>query len=333
MGLVDASEATDTYGSAFNDVRGFVVGGWPRMAVQPGAEDPLVPPELRGGAAAADCEERACPDLTSFMQDFVPTLTPADCVIVLWLDGADVGEVAAADAASLRIAAAAAAAAGAAVRLVAVRGSGAAASPGALTPTSCNLAAADCVELEVPSLVMSAATALPASAGGGPECDAGVEGSLGAPVLGLLALKLALNALTTGAHVARGAVVGNLMVNMMLTNHKLFLRAVGIVDALARCGAAAARRAVLRAAYALDDEAAVDALLARERADAAAVHEHVARAAVAPAVIPTALLLAAPPPPRAVRRATVADARAALAAEPSVLRAAAVLRAAIEVRA
>ena len=34
-----------------------------------------------------------------------------------------------------------------------------------------------------------------------------------------------------------------------------------------------------------------------------------------------------------LRRATVADARAALAAEPSVLRAAAVLRAAIEVRA
>jgi hypothetical protein len=180
------------------------------------------------------------------------------------------------------------------------------------------------VELELPSLAM-----LPAGASAGGAAPLG-DGGLGAPALGLLALKLALNALTTGAHAARGAVVGNLMVNMMLTNHKLFLRALGTVDALARCGAAAARRAVLRAAYALDDEAAVEALIARERADETAVHEFVARAAVAPAVIQTALLLAAPPPPRAARRATVADARAALAAEPSVLRAAVLMSAALE---
>jgi N-acetylmuramic acid 6-phosphate etherase len=47
--------------------------------------------------------------------------------------------------------------------------------------------------------------------------------------LGELALKLVLNATTTGAHIRSGTIYRNRMVAVMLTNAKLFHRAVGIV--------------------------------------------------------------------------------------------------------
>ena len=78
---------------------------------------------------------------------------------------------------------------------------------------------------------------------------------------------------------------------MMLTNHKLFLRAVGIVADVGGAAPARARRALLRAAYGLDDARALDALDAAEAADARAVERHIARASEAEMVIPTALVL------------------------------------------
>jgi hypothetical protein len=318
LGLVDASEATDTYGAAFNDVRAFCAGGWPRMAVAPGAADPAVPRELRGGAGAADAEERACPALEGFAE-FAPTLCAADAVVALWVQGGcDAGGGdAGADAAAILAAMAAAAAAGARVHAVAVREQhGAAAGAAADLLAAAAAAGGAAVDIALPALAVPPGAALPAAAAAEPRgAGAGARAAAPPPVpaLGLLALKLALNALTTGAFVARGVVVGNVMANMMLTNHKLFLRALRIVDALAGCGAAGAHRAVLRAVYGADDAAAVDALVAAEAADAEAVLAHVARAATTPAVIPTAALLAAAGP-----GLTVAAARQALAAQPRV---------------
>ena len=86
-GCVDASEATDTYGSAFGDLRGFVAGGWGCMAVQAGAGDPEVPLELRGrgprGEAPPAGAARASPCLSSFVRHIAPTLTPSDLVVAL----------------------------------------------------------------------------------------------------------------------------------------------------------------------------------------------------------------------------------------------------------
>jgi len=55
-----------------------------------------------------------------------------------------------------------------------------------------------------------------------------------APIAGLssfadLAAKLSFNALTTGAHILAGKVYQNYMIDVQITNHKLFQRAVNIV--------------------------------------------------------------------------------------------------------
>lgn len=76
----------------------------------------------------------------------------------------------------------------------------------------------------------------------------------GAPsFLGELAQKLLLNAITVTAHVRRGTIFRNRMVNVMMTNAKLFHRAVGIVADTAGCPREAATIAVLRAIYHRDD--------------------------------------------------------------------------------
>lgn len=76
----------------------------------------------------------------------------------------------------------------------------------------------------------------------------------GAPsFLGELAQKLLLNAITVTAHVRRGTIFRNRMVNVMMTNAKLFHRAVGIVADTAGCPRETAVIAVLRAIYHRDD--------------------------------------------------------------------------------
>ena len=324
FGLVDASEATDTYGSRFNDVRAFTLGGWPFMACAEGVVDPVIPPELRrlpgaahGGAeaeaAAAIHSEHACPDLRSFMVDFVPTLTSADCVVLLHLSEhghADVDPV-------LLRAAESARAAGADVRYVHVVEASAPVNPLFSGSEGCSgTPFAGGVSVRLPSLSLrwEALSAVPplahsthtSSSHALRELLLRVDPPLFAAhpppsSLGSFAMKLALNALTTGAHVARGVIIGNRMVNMMLTNHKLFLRAIGIVADVAGVEAALARTCIMRSIYALDDDAAVE-LLEAERTDGegssgasssgTSVAAHIALASVTEKVIPTALMLA-----------------------------------------
>ena len=121
----------------------------------------------------------------------------------------------------------------------------------------------------------------------------------------------------------RGVVLGNRMGNMMLTNHKLYLRAVGIVGEVARVPARGAVAAVLRAVYGWEGAGEAEAALEEEARDPGAALKHVAAAAVVEHVIPTALLLAV-----AAREGVAlgaARARGALQKEPRVRLAAAAL--------
>jgi N-acetylmuramic acid 6-phosphate (MurNAc-6-P) etherase len=61
-------------------------------------------------------------------------------------------------------------------------------------------------------------------------------------VLAHFALKLVLNAITTCANVIRGAVHGNSMINLTVSNNKLFHRAAEIVASLAHCTVERAHR-------------------------------------------------------------------------------------------
>ena len=320
LGLIDASEATDTYGSRFNDVRAFTIGGWNQMSVREGMKDPVIPPELRGMNSMEESSlqlEFANPNLKSFIEDFVPTLNSSDCVVALWIDSSRIETEK--DETMLLEALTLSAEAGAAVHAIIVHDK--------TSHFSTSVRSLDrminVVDIVLPYLSMETSYELPGHQTiNNINVDDKVNFSV--PVLGILTLKLSLNSLTTGAHVSKGVIVGNVMGNMMLTNHKLYLRAIGIVSSLARCSADEARSAILRTVYNTDEAKDIDALLSAEEKDANMVHQHVARASITPLVIPTALLLAAPKIP-GLRDARVSDVRMALEKESRVGRALSIL--------
>jgi len=364
LGLVDASEATDTYGDLFDHVRGWVAGGPPRMGLEGGTthggstawRDPVVPLELRGfhgpaaqarAVAAGVPPQTACPALASFHVDVVPTLTAHDTVIVVDVPQPnDTLELVHAELREVEEAAAAALAAGAGVHYVVI-----AAPP--VPPVQGPRRAPRAHELRALALAphtgalesesgAQAALVLALHRGGAAGgvhmrlADmalsglGGVQWHLAAQLLAVQACKLALNAVTTGAHVRKGVVVGNRMCNMMLTNVKLFHRAAGIVAEVAGVSATAALVALLRAIHDDDDGGGrVAAWVAAAHAEPSSLMAHIAAATRQDRVIPTALLLAMDGAAAAAAGAggaarpplTVAAARALLDAEPGVRRA------------
>jgi hypothetical protein len=135
-----------------------------------------------------------------------------------------------------------------------------------------------------------------------------------------LAVKLVMNAVSTGAHVLVGKVFRSLMIDLRVSNHKLLHRAVAIVEKLIGVPRPAAIDCVLRSIYGLDhgDElgtvngsesqngapqqnglsAGVERKELRNLTQALALVKtwsssvHVLQAAEAYKVVPTALLLA-----------------------------------------
>jgi hypothetical protein len=67
-----------------------------------------------------------------------------------------------------------------------------------------------------------------------------------------LAVKWILNAISTGAHVLHGKVLRSCMIDLKVSNNKLFHRAVGIVSKFARVSKEEAMRALLKAIYRTD---------------------------------------------------------------------------------
>lgn len=66
------------------------------------------------------------------------------------------------------------------------------------------------------------------------------------------ALKLALNALSTGAHVLVGKVYENRMIDLRISNNKLYFRSLSIIGRLADCSEEKARLALHRAVFRKD---------------------------------------------------------------------------------
>lgn len=64
-----------------------------------------------------------------------------------------------------------------------------------------------------------------------------------------MSLKLFLNAVSTGGHVIKGKILQNLMIDVKVSNNKLFRRAVGIVSELSRVSEDRALTALLQAIY------------------------------------------------------------------------------------
>ena len=118
-----------------------------------------------------------------------------------------------------------------------------------------------------------------------------------------LSLKLLVNAITTGAHVLKGMTYGNRMINLKVSNNKLFFRAINIVSTIMKVSEEKAQECVIRAIY--DDT----------QPDSNLVSQYIKRAVQVSKVVPVALLLANG---SSSGCKTVKEAREQLAIEPVV---------------
>lgn len=342
LGLIDASECTPTYGSLFNDVRGFIRGGWGTMRNKQGAVSLPMPRHLRGdgGRATAGVTEEIALDLGSFTGDFQPTLTPGDLVVCLCVyegggpgDEEDVAAELREASAAMKQAQAAGASLARALVLPAGYRAGCPTAPLLSAVGELEAIAPRGVTLRLPALQLAfdlrhtqpAQAAESDSAGGAPS------------FLGELALKLVLNATTTGAHIRTGTIYTNRMVQVMLTNAKLFHRAVGIVADVTATTLPLAERSVLRAIYKRDESAGGDGPTDGAAAPGGAVptlealqssvpvSAHVSAAATQKGIVPLAIMLALDAKARTAGSLstplTVAQAAQLLVAQPVVRKA------------
>ena len=118
-----------------------------------------------------------------------------------------------------------------------------------------------------------------------------------------LAVKLVINAVTTAGHVLAGKVFGNRMVDLRISNNKLFHRTMGIIADLMGVSPDDAREALLRSVF------QVDALTDAHRS--AAISECIERGKMAEKLVPKALLMA-------TGKFSYAEATAVLAKDPIV---------------
>ncbi|EFC48924.1 hypothetical protein NAEGRDRAFT_78308 [Naegleria gruberi] len=116
-----------------------------------------------------------------------------------------------------------------------------------------------------------------------------------------LSMKLFLNAITTGAHVLKGMTFGNRMINLKVSNNKLFYRAINIVSSIMNVTEELAEKCVLRAIY---NDSTPESNL---------VSLHISHAIKMNKVVPVALLLAS-----SGGTLTVEQAREMLAKDPVV---------------
>lgn len=119
------------------------------------------------------------------------------------------------------------------------------------------------------------------------------------------ALKICLNALTTGAHIMAGKVYGNVMIDLRISNNKLYYRSINLITRLLGVSVEEARRALYQAVF--RDEPTEEAL---EKTSIAA---YISDALKRSKVIPLAILLA-------TRKFTLSEAEERLASEPRVRR-------------
>ena len=99
-----------------------------------------------------------------------------------------------------------------------------------------------------------------------------------------IASKWALNSISTGAHILKGKVLNNVMIDVRVSNNKLFHRALGIIMRYSEAPEDDCRLSLLKAIY------ATDCLTETHRSNS--IEDHIKVATPAHKVVPTAILLA-----------------------------------------
>jgi len=223
MGMVDASEMPDTYGSPFDEVRGFVQGGWAAAGVHTAADS------MR--AQSKYCHIQPY-DFTQLPEE----LKAGSLVIVCTL-----GTSAASD--EVQAAAAHAAAAGATVAHLII----AAADTGAPARKP-QAALGEAAPAQLHARVCLTGEQHLATGGAAPSYHE-------------MALKWILNAVSTLGQVSKGMVYRNKMVNVGVLNNKLFFRSQRLICEFACVSQAVAQHCLLRSIYDIEGDSLPEEVL------------------------------------------------------------------------
>ena len=243
MGLLDASECVPTFSAKFDDVRGFLGGGYSAL-------------KNREGELMLDGSNRLCISLEDFKNTFLPELTSHDTVVFICPDTKSIQEV---------------------NGMIHVIKEKDAHLIGIICENKGELGTLfnQCIHLHVNHSTGCLGEECPST-------PALFTDFLNKCLLEI-SIKWILNAISTGAHVLKGKVLRSLMIDVKVSNNKLFHRAKSIVSTFARVDQKSALHAILQAIYRKDS---IDDVLNHQ------ISEHIARGAVMDQVVPVAVLVA-----------------------------------------
>ncbi|KAM4559861.1 glucokinase regulatory protein isoform 2-T2 [Odontesthes bonariensis] len=226
LGLIDASECIPTFGADYEDIRGFISGGYKELDNNEGPLTSLGP--------------QFCIAHDDFLRLILPSLTDRDAVLLIYTHTDDVGEVA----------------------MLASKVREKTSNLHAVYHRTDGDAAVAVQQVEINKL-----------------CSSRLDFTwpLGAPASGSLlhmwelSTKLVLNAVSTGAHVLKGKIYQNHMIDVQVTNSKLYRRATRLLQKLSGHPESDCEEALLKAVY------GVDRLAADITSRDITTHTHVAR--------------------------------------------------------
>ncbi|CAJ1087053.1 glucokinase regulatory protein [Xyrichtys novacula] len=203
LGLIDASECNPTFGADFEDVRGFISGGYGQLNNNEGPLSSLGPD--------------FCISHEDFLRQVLPSLDDWDTVLLIYTHSDSVSEVA----------------------KLALRVRGKTSNIHAVYHQVDGDTAAAVQQSDVNKLCSSSLKITwPSSA---PESFLRMQWEL--------STKLLLNAVSTGAHILKGKIYQNHMIDVQVTNSKLYCRALRLLQKLSGCTESKCEEALLRAIY------------------------------------------------------------------------------------
>ncbi|XP_046887450.1 glucokinase regulatory protein isoform X2 [Hypomesus transpacificus] len=202
MGLIDASECIPTFGADYDDIRGFLSGGYEDMG---NTEGPLSSLGPQFGISHKD-----------FVRLVLPTLTDQDTVVLLCSHSDD--------------------AVGVETMARRVRD----------RTSSLHVLYHGQENGTVPDNLRSLCSSTLNIRWPGSSCGSSLH-------MWELSTKLVLNAVSTGAHILRGKVYRNHMIDLQVSNSKLYHRAIQLLQKLSGCPGCQCETALLKALYDTED--------------------------------------------------------------------------------
>lgn len=212
MGIIDASECVPTFSADFDDVRGFIVGGYEALGNREG--------EISVGA-------KVLLDVEDFVEHWLPKLDSRDTVVLLFSEKDDIQS-----------------------KLHLVQKSEASVVGIHVTNLHSNREQIQVVDTGIFSVLIQVhVPPIHAVLQSGSDNSSQIMESHFSQCLQEMAVKWVLNAISTGAHILKGKVLRGFMIDLKIGNNKLFYRAVDMVSKFVKVDREKALVSILQAIY------------------------------------------------------------------------------------